>query len=983
MRRFKTILLVLLLSVLGSSLAAAQNISFSGTVTDRSSGLPVEFATIILDDTGQWAMADAKGAFSVKNVAAGKHSVTISCLGYVTLTETVQMNKDIAGRKFILDQDNLALEGAVVTAQDNGAMATTSRTIDRTALEHVQVMNVSDIASLLPGGATSNPTLTSSQALAIRSADSEQGSSSFGTAVELDGVRLSNNASFSGASSSSTNLKGVSTNNIASSNIESVEVITGVPSVEYGDMTSGVVKIQTKKGKTPFTFTASTSPNTKQVSLSKGFSLNKKGTAGVLNTSMEYTRSISEQMSPYTSYDRKQLSLTYSNTFSRGAFSQTPLRFSASVSGNLGGLNNSADPDKQLETFTINRDNALRGNITADLLLSKKWITNIELNASAVYSDKLSRTNSFYSSAVSSTSLHNTAQGYVMADLIAPGYWYNTMAVDDKPFTAKVTLKANWVRNFGKVNSKIKLGFDWNADKNFGVGEYSEDEATSPTYRPYVYRDIPMMSNAAAYFEENLMIPAGNEGRINVIAGVRNDNTIIKGSAYGVTSSVSPRFNLKYTILSAENHKNGFLRGLALRGSWGVAVKQPSFSVLYPTPSYYDLNVFSSTVSADNTLYRAYYTVPHTISYNSALRWQRSLQSEVGIDLDLAGNKVSLAGFYNRSKDNYAIVTDYTPFTYTYTSSASVQSSSIPSQNRVYTIDSNTGVVTIHDKTGAMKDETVAHSSRNQFISGFHADNDTSPITRYGLEWVVDFKKIKPINTSIRLDGSWYGYRALNTDIRAYSPYTTSSYDGTPYKYVGYYIGGNGLSNGQKTESLKTNITVTTNIPKARMIISMKLESTFIRRSRYLSEGVDSKRAYVLGDRSNILSFTDASIYDGNSYAVVFPETYSSIGSSEQKPYLETLLWAKSNDPELFADLSKLALSSSYVYYFAQDSISPYFSANFSVTKEIGNLASISFYANNFFNNLSQVYSKKSGTYSSVSSYIPRFYYGMTVRLKF
>ena len=82
--------------------------------------------------------------------------------------------------------------------------------------------------------------------------------------------------------------------------------------------------------------------------------------------------------------------------------------------------------------------------------------------------------------------------------------------------------------------------------------------------------------------------------------------------------------------------------------------------------------------------------------------------------------------------------------------------------------------------------------------------------------------------------------------------------------------------------------------------------------------------------------------------------------------------------------MTKLIVSgTTYNYTFLKDYISPYFSANFSVTKEIGDMASISFYANNFFNNMGQVYSSKTGNYSSVTSYIPRFYYGLTLRLKF
>ena len=81
----------------------------------------------------------------------------------------------------------------------------------------------------------------------MRDGGSTAGNAAFGTAVEVDGVRIGNNGSFG-------NMNGVDTRNITVADIESVEVITGVPSAEYGDLNSGMVKIHTRKGKTPGTY---------------------------------------------------------------------------------------------------------------------------------------------------------------------------------------------------------------------------------------------------------------------------------------------------------------------------------------------------------------------------------------------------------------------------------------------------------------------------------------------------------------------------------------------------------------------------------------------------------------------------------------------------------------------------------------------------------------------------------------------------------
>ena len=265
----------------------SQNVTLSGRILEKGSRVPVEFATVVLPDRELWAVADAEGRFTIKNVPQGKTRVEVSCLGYVTLSREMTFKGDLKPLELLLDKDNLTLEDVVITAKDNSNSATTTRTIDKAALEQVQMMNVSDISSLLPGGATPNsPLLTSEQSIILRGATAEAGNPAFGTAIEVDGVRLSNNASFAVANSSSA-FKGVATNSIASANVESVEVITGVPSVEYGDMTNGVVKVNTKKGKAPWAITLSTSPNSKQASVSRGFALGtgKRGPRGVINAS--------------------------------------------------------------------------------------------------------------------------------------------------------------------------------------------------------------------------------------------------------------------------------------------------------------------------------------------------------------------------------------------------------------------------------------------------------------------------------------------------------------------------------------------------------------------------------------------------------------------------------------------------------------------------------------------------------------------------
>ena len=346
--------------------------------------------------------------------------------------------------------------------------------------------------------------------------------------------------------------------------------------------------------------------------------------------------------------------------------------------------------------------------------------------------------------------------------------------------------------------------------------------------------------------------------------------------------------------------------------------------------------------------------------------------------------KISLAGYYNRTLDAYMLNTGYERFTFNYTDISSLNSCSIPVDNRQFSVDRETGIVTVSDKTGALPDETLSYRERKRFNSTTFADNSNSPVTRYGLEWIIDFKRINPINTTIRLDGSFYGYYTLDKNLLAECPHSVTGADGEYFKYIGYYVGGDGLSNGRESQNVNTNITITTHIPKIRMIISLRAEATLHRYTRYLSEKDGGNRSYALSDGNDILSVMDGSAYDYEAPIVVYPEYYTTYDDPyTHRNFYEDLMWARENDPQMYSDLSRLANNSINTYWYKKDYVSPYFSMNFSITKEIGDIASISFYANNFFNNFGQVYSTRSGTRGSISSYIPKFYYGLTLRLKF
>ena len=264
-------------------LANAQ-FTISGKVLNRRNQEPVDFAVVAVPTSGQWASADAKGQFTLKNIPAGKVKIVIQYLGFVKKETEYIMSKNLTDLVFFLDEDNLTLSQVEITAKKGTDLAT-SFLMDRKALDHLQMQNVTDVQALLPGGKTSQQlhlATTSRQYFQVNGNSGERGNPAFGVGLEVDGIRITNNS----LRSSNLEYDGPDTKNISTSNIESIEIITGIPSVEHGDMTNGMVKINTLKGISPYLLELQTRPNTKQVALSKGINLGDN--MGVLNFNLEH-----------------------------------------------------------------------------------------------------------------------------------------------------------------------------------------------------------------------------------------------------------------------------------------------------------------------------------------------------------------------------------------------------------------------------------------------------------------------------------------------------------------------------------------------------------------------------------------------------------------------------------------------------------------------------------------------------------------------
>ena len=937
LRRIAIAFLLALSAAVWSS-AAPASYTVSGRVLDAAGDIPLLGAAVSLDG-GLWAVTDAEGRFSIKGVQSGKYTLTASCLGYVDTPMEVEVKSDVTGLVIRMQEHSLALKEVVVTAQNPKDGVGTSHTLGRDALNHLQLSSMTDMAALLPGGKTSNPDLTSGSAFSLRSGGSSAANAAFGTALEVDGVRLGNNAGFGAMS-------GVDTRSISVDNVESVEVITGVPSAEYGDLNSGMVRIHTRKGRTPLNVSFTVNPRTWQTSVSKGVDLQEG--RGVLNLGAEWARATRKLVSPYESYTRRGISLAYSNTFAK------VLRFEAGVSGNIGGMDSEDDPDAFSGEFSKVRDNTFRANTSLTWLINSPWATNLALDASVNFADNLSHDRRFNTFGSNQPAVHAESEGYWLADRL-PLTYYSDQIVDSKELDFSASLKYTLNRRWNEWRSNTKAGVQWKANGNVGAGEYYEDPALAANgYRPRPYTDYPFMHNVSLYAEEDFTMPLGGT-RLQLVAGLRFENVFVAGTEYEDMNTLSPRVNAKWSLSDK----------FSIRGGWGITEKLPSFYILYPKQEYRDIMTFGFSHGTSSSY--VYYTQPYTMVFNPSLRWQRGRNAEAGIDAEFLRTKVSLVGFYNRTSFPYKYSNLYEPFSYDILQRPD---GLVLSDDPDIRVDSRTGAVDIRaGETWIPMDVKVTDRS---FARSVRQDNGAD-MDRAGLELTVDFPQIEPVFTQFRLDASYVWTHTVDESLSYYyvNGWSHPSLPDRSYPYVGIYANGGGSSvvNGRETQNLDANLTAITHIPQARLIITCRLEASLLTRSRNLSVYNGSDYAFTVSAEGK--APTGGNIHDGDSYTAVRPVAYMDLDGT-LRPFTE----AEAADPAF----SNLILKSSNMRTFAEDGYGPYMSANLSITKEIGDHASLSFFANNFTNSRPYVVSKATGV---GAIFTPAFYYGLTCRLKF
>ncbi len=935
-----------------------QKFTLEGKITLYGTEEPIPYANVLIKELNVWGTSDVNGVFKVTGIIPGTYTLESSCLGYQKVSFPITVTRNIKDFKIQLKEENLTLDDVVVTATVGGTLNSSSR-IDKSAIEHVQASSLAGIMQLVPGNVTVNPSLTSANGVTIRTiggittgtGGDINGNNQRGVGLMINGARISADAKISKIGSTSLTEQ-IDFRNFSTENIESVEVLKGVLSAEYGDVTSGAIIVKTKTGHTPYEVRVKTDPHTKAIALGKGFSLGEK--AGTLNIDADYARAFSDWASPVDIFDRTTLNLTYSNIFNT---SKTPLKFNASVNGFISGNNTEADPDVSSLDFSKYRSKNLTVSLFGSWMLNKSWISSLDYNLSGSY-EKDTERDYVVSSQLPLPSTITKTEG------ITIGYF--TSATDprdrraeDIPIYLNAKFTGNLNKRFGEdILSKTKIGLEVSTKGNEGRGEYYT--SNPPQYfRGRKYSDIPYMTDLNLFIEEKLPVPVGKTS-FELSAGGRFTKMFIEGYDYDPT--IDPRFNAKYKIID-KRKKEGVLRSLAIRGGWGIMQKLPSISILYPAPSYLDNCLFQYRNSSTGESLAVIQTsvIDERLPYN--LEPAKTRNAELGIDFNILGVDAQITYFNESLTNGISSNHFYVPQTYDYYNTVTSQTASPKFEN---------GRVWVKNEQGVY--EQLGYKTKTEYKSYSRPDNRAKS-NKWGIEYDINFGKISSINTSVIVNGAY---------IR-----TENEYDGLFYSYTGYsdpivpsqkieyvpiWSGDDLMTKGTGRERFSTNISLITHIPSIRMIISLVTQCIWVYNTWNLfDEGniysIDENGNRVFGDYSN----------QNNTVILYRDPLYYMDFAGNIRPFSD---YYTTTDQNLKTRLGMLRKATDLSYYFNKQGYNPFFMANIRVTKEIGKLASLSFYANNFTN--STPIMKDKARPNAVGTRVnPGIYFGAELKLTF
>lgn len=957
-RRFLLFFLVVLLA--GAAFGQHPTFTIRGTVTDEK-GHGVELATVSLNQSLVTGTTRG-GKFELKNVPAGTYNYRVSFVGYETATGTLTVKTGQEVFNVRLHELGLELQNVVVTAKQ--VQMGSKSVIDQDAIRHIQPKSIGDLLQLVPGNLTENPNLNNLSQAHIREIEdynsdntklSYNANNTMGTAVIVDGTPLSNdgnmqvlNSTKYGAmtdgnplrvSSNTTGGQGVDLRTVAAGNVESMEVIRGIPSVEYGNLTSGVVIVNTKSGHTPWEAKLQADPNSKLVFVGKGFNM---PSGGAMNFSVDWSQSWSDVRLHYKGYDRITASAGYSNKFGPMTFNVRGAFYSS--------INDTKQDPQMTEEDTywknclVGGRLAVNGRYTGD----HTFISSLDYKLSGQLSRQYDWMNEWTPNP-DGVITNTREEGLQQARFKRYGY-HAEYEIESIPINLFAQVVANkYIRLSDMDYTTVKLGAEYTYDGNRGDGmTYAPENppaenGSSHRLRPRAYSDVPAMQSLSVFLSDRTSLSLGTM-KAQVEAGVRLTNLFLDKEKSGGNSGylvAEPRVNTSLSLLNRKN--NRLVDDLSVTGGYGLSNKMPTMVYLYPDKAYYDHVALARWNENDaNDRLALVQTTIVSQTQNPDLKVANSRKWELGLSVRKKQFSATVTYFNEHHDNEYGFVTqlmwiDYPSFSLPNNVTNAVYNSA--TQQVTYTVGNGT--------TGtAIKNTYTERTSWGMSYNAYET-------RKHGIEYTLGLGEWRALRTSLNISGAWFWIKRLRKGVEHENvSYNTRMPSSNQYCIV------TPPGKGEIKDRVSTNFAFVTHIPAVKMIATTNIQAVWRNSERTVYEDGDGNSRYYRKS------------YSDGDYMVVDP-----IGYYDMERTWHPWTAADSENPMLNSYMRRIQL-----YDMDAEVKKTWFMLSMRLTKEIGKTAELSFIANNLTN--TRKYHRYKNSNSQYQAY-PPMYFGGEIKLKF
>lgn len=808
------------------------------------------------------AITDIDGKCELSSSYEG-NLVVITYVGYKSLTIPLKNHAIIP-----LRQNATALGEVVVTARASDGPVTSS-IIGRDAMTHLQPNSIADLMELLPGGYAKDPNMGEANTITLRETgtmgaygaitkNNNYSISSLGTQFMVDGVPISTDANLqysplsdtqSSASSSTvennrniTN-RGVDMRSISTDDIESVEVVRGIPSVEYGNLTSGLINIKKIRRAIPLTARFKADGYSKLFSLGKGLQLDGEGNS-ILNVDLGYMDSKIDPTDNFENYKRVTGALRYTLRGDRKEKIKWQWNSAFDYSGSFD--DSKSDPDINYGRVDEYKSSYSRLALTNgfNVKMSKSWFKELDVNTLvSLQLDRLRQTRLVAPQRYGIVPL-SWSDGENEAQAVYAEYTAHYLC-DGKPFNAYVKVKGVMGFKTPYTLHTIKVGANWDLARNFGRGQvYDMHHPLSVSgwsSRPRKYSDIPSLQNFSLFAEELMKANVG-KCQLELMVGLRLNTLLGLERQFDMSGKyyADPRANLAWHLPKFK--LGGKPMSISLNGGYGITTKMPTLNYLYPD-KYYSNFICMAYYDTANPEQDSKFVV-HTYVQdptNYHIKPARNHKWEIRLDMDWNDNRLSVDYFRESMTSGFRYSTIYGVYDY-----------------KSYDVS----------QMVAGKDYTTLPYENKRVLDGYQQSSNGSELVKQGIELAFTSQRIHCLRTRINVTGAWFHTRYTNSQPM-YSPVTTVI-DGTAVrdKYVGLYD----WNEGRENDRLNTNVTFDTQIPEWKLIFTTSVQCMWMIRTKQMWKN-GTPMVYISSEDGQLHAYTEDSQDDP--YLMQLVRTYN------------------------------------------------------------------------------------------------------------